>query len=159
MFYFLFTLLAVYTVITLAFAITSFGERCMRAAVLGSVMFLIMLGLLGLYGRAETAGLLSGMRPRCLRGSWRLSSLLFTFSLFVPLGRNHKALSGTKGMAAGAAGKGQSEGHGLQHRTCWRIRSCRREKQVGPPEQRSFWWSLLDPGDGASLSGGREGVP
>lgn len=45
MFYALFSLLAVYALITLAFAITSFGEKCVRAGVLGSIMFLIMLGL------------------------------------------------------------------------------------------------------------------
>ena len=101
MFYFLFTLLAVYTLITLAFAIASFGERCMRAAVLGSVMSLIMLGLLALYGRAEAAGLLSGSVAEVFQGILALILLLLTLSLLVPLGRNQQALSGTKGMAAG----------------------------------------------------------
>lgn len=101
MFYFLFSLLAVYTMFGLAFAITSFRERCLRAGVLGSTTFLIMLGLLGLYGRAQTNGLLSGTTAQVLQGIMALVLFLFTVSLFVPLGRNPKALSGTKGMAGG----------------------------------------------------------
>ena len=101
MFYFLFSLLAVYTMFGLAFAITSFRERCLRAGVLGSTTFLFMLGLLGLYGRAQTSGLLSGTTAEVLQGIMALVLLLFTVSLFVPLGRNPKALSGTKGMADG----------------------------------------------------------
>ena len=100
MFYVLFTLIALYTLCTLAFAITSFGERCARAGVLGSILFLIMLGLLGLYGEAEATGLLSGTAAQVSQGIMALILLLFTVSLFVPLGRR-KALSGTKGMAAG----------------------------------------------------------
>ena len=68
MFYLLFTLIALYTLCTLAFAITSFGERCVRAGVLGSILFLIMLGLLGLYGKAEATGLLSGTAAQVSQG-------------------------------------------------------------------------------------------
>ena len=101
MFYFLFTLIALYTLAALAFAITSFGERCARAGVLGSIMFLIMLGVLGLYGKAEATGLLSGTAAQLSQGILALVLTLFTLSLFMPLGRNHKALAGTRGMAAG----------------------------------------------------------
>ena len=76
MFYVLFTLIALYTLCTLAFAITSFGERCARAGVLGSILFLIMLGLLGLYGKAEASGLLSGTAAQVSQGIIALILLL-----------------------------------------------------------------------------------
>jgi reductive dehalogenase len=100
-FYFLFALLAVYTLFGMLFAITSFRERCMRAGILGSTMFLLMIGLLCLYTWAHTMGKLSGGGLLLLQGIVALILVLFTVSLFLPFGRNPKALSGTGGMADG----------------------------------------------------------
>lgn len=101
MFYPLFALLGIYALFTLAFAATCFKEGSRRAGLLGGLAFVLLLALLFFYGSAQGAGLLSGGLAEAVQGVLALGLLLFTVSLFLPLGRNRQALSGTRGMAQG----------------------------------------------------------
>lgn len=105
LFYFIFILVSVYTLFTLWFAIGSFKEGCLRAGILGSLLFLAMAAALGLYAWANGAGILSSHMAKGIQYSLGTILTLFTILLFVPLGGNKKALAGTSGMADGVPKK------------------------------------------------------
>lgn len=91
----------IYAVFSLWFAITSFRERYVRAGIIGIAVFLVMAGSLILYAYARGAGLLSGAFAQTAQMIPGTLLVLFTISMFIPLGRNPDALSGTEGMAEG----------------------------------------------------------
>jgi reductive dehalogenase len=101
MFYFLFSLVFIYALFTLWFAVTSFREKCARAGILGIVTCLILTGVLIVYAWAQGAGYLSGPGAQSVQLIIGAGLVLFTVLMFLPLGRNPQALKGTKGMAQG----------------------------------------------------------
>jgi len=101
MFYFLFAVVFIYAVFSLWFAITSLRERYIRAGILGMALFLAMAASLTLYYHSWEAGLLSGVFAQSAQIILALLLILFTISMFIPLGRNPDALSGTEGMVEG----------------------------------------------------------
>lgn len=101
MFYFLFTLVAVYTLFTLWFAVSSFKEKAIRAGALGLVLTLVMVVALFVYGWVWAGGLFSGTAAQALQAIVGVILALFTLALFAPLGRRPEALAGTKGMVEG----------------------------------------------------------
>jgi len=105
MFSFLFTLVSLYTLFTLWFAFTSFRERYFRAALTGMAVFLLLALVLGIYSWAKGAGHLAGLIAQSAQMIIGAGLILFTILMFIPLGRNPRALLGTKGMAQGQAEK------------------------------------------------------
>ena len=101
MFYFLFILISIYTLFTLWFAIACFKERCIRAGWMGIVAFLVLAFVLSIYSWAKGAGLLSGIVAQSVQWIIGTGLVLFTILMFIPLGRNPRALLGTKAMAQG----------------------------------------------------------
>ena len=101
MFYFNFILVLIFTLFTLLFAITAFREKVPRAGILGLIGFLGMAIALGIYAWAHGAGLLLSPVARWIQGVFGVMLALFTILMFVPIGRNPKALEGTKGMIKG----------------------------------------------------------
>jgi len=101
MFYFLFVLVSIYILFTFWFAISSFREKARRAGILGFILSLIMTVGLGLYAWARVKGFLLGNVVQTIQIVLGVILTLFTLSIFIPLGRNPKALSGTKGMKEG----------------------------------------------------------
>jgi len=100
-FYFLFALISIYTIFSLCFAITSFKEKCIRPGILGIITLLVLVGILSTYTWAKGAGHLSGALAQGVQFISGAALALFTVLMFLPLGRNPKALLGTKGMAEG----------------------------------------------------------
>jgi hypothetical protein len=105
MFYFLFILASIYTIFTFWFALSSFREKALRPGILGLTVSLMMAIALFLYAWATSKGLLSGSMAQTIQLVFGIILALFTISMFIPLGRNPKALSGTTGMAEGTAEK------------------------------------------------------
>ena len=105
MFYFLFPLISFYTVFSLWFAVASFKEKCIRAALLGMITFLVLAGALSALTWAKGAGHLSNVIAQGIQLIVGAGFAAFTILMFIPLGRNPKALLGTKGMAEGKAEK------------------------------------------------------
>lgn len=105
MFYFIFILVSIYTLFTLAFAITSFKEGYIRAGILGTVFFFAMAAVLGIYGFFKGAGLLSTHLAQGIQIGFGVILTLFSILMFIPLGRNPKAILGTEGMADGKSEK------------------------------------------------------
>jgi len=105
MFYFLFTLISIYTLFTFWFAISSFKEKSFRAGILGIIFSLLMAIALAFYAWAWNEGFLSGNVAQTLQFTFGVIMALFTLSLFLPLGRNPKALFGTEAMREGASEK------------------------------------------------------
>lgn len=99
MFYVLFILISIYTLFTLWFAITSFKERCVRAGVMGMVALQVLAFVLGIYSWAQRAGYMASPWAQGLQIALGAAIVLATILMFIPLGRNPKALLGTKGMA------------------------------------------------------------
>jgi len=99
MFYFLFISVSIYTIFTFWFAISSFREKAHRAGILGLIVSLMMAVALLLYVWARSNGLLSGSMAQTIQLVFGVILALFTISALIPLGRNPKALSGTKEMA------------------------------------------------------------
>jgi len=103
MFYFLFVIGAIYALFTFWFAVTSYQEKALRAAFLGTLFFGLMAGLLAFYAWLHETGRLEGSLLWNLQVFATLGLALFTLFLFLPTGRNKRALAGTKGMSAGPA--------------------------------------------------------
>jgi len=101
MFYFLFILVSIYTIFNFWFAITSFREKALRPGILGLIVSLMMAVSLFLYVWSRSKGLLSGSMAQTIQIVFGVILAMFTISMFIPLGRNPKALSGTTGMAEG----------------------------------------------------------
>jgi reductive dehalogenase len=102
MFYFLFILGSVYTLFTYGFVINCFREKAHRAGILGIILSLIMTAGLGFYAWASVKGFLLGSVAQTIQGVLGVILALFTLTMFIPLGRNPEALSGTKGMKDGS---------------------------------------------------------
>ena len=104
MFYFIFILVLIYALFTFWFAISSFREKAARAGILGLILSMMMAIGLGLYAWARVKGFLStsGVAQN-IQIVFAVALTLFALSMFIPLGRNKKALSGTKGMKEGNA--------------------------------------------------------
>jgi reductive dehalogenase len=90
-----------YTGFTFWFAVSAFKERTLRAGLLALFLCLIMGATLYLYARVWTAGLLTGFWVNAMQYATGTGLAVFTLLMFVPLGRNPKALTGTAGMAEG----------------------------------------------------------
>ena len=103
MFYFLFILMLIYTLFTFWFAISSFKEKTPRVGILGLILSLMMAVALSLYAWARVKGFLSGSVAQNIQIVFGVALALFTLSMFIPFGRDKKALSGTKGMKEGEA--------------------------------------------------------
>lgn len=101
MFFFIFVLVSIYALFTFWFAISSFRENLSRAGILGLIASLIMAIALALYTWAKVTGLLEGSMAQTLQLIFGIIMFLFTLTMFIPLGRNPKALEGTKGMLEG----------------------------------------------------------
>jgi reductive dehalogenase len=101
MFYFLLILFSIYTIFTFGFALSSFGEKSVRAGVLGIFTSLVLAGVLSLFVWARGAGHLSGTLAQSIQWIIGVGVALVTLLMFIPLGRNPKALLGTRGMAEG----------------------------------------------------------
>lgn len=105
MFYFVFVAVSIYTIFTFWFAISSLRENETRAGLLGLLVPVAMAVALGIYAWAQNAGLLSNPVAQGVQIVFGALIALFTVLMFVPLGRNPKALEGTKGMLVGEAEK------------------------------------------------------
>lgn len=105
MFYLVFFLLSIYTAFTFWFAISSFREKVVRAGVLGLLFSILMAFVLCLYAWAKGAGLLTGSFFTVLQFFLGVGLTVFTILMFIPMGRNRVALSGTRGMAEGESEK------------------------------------------------------
>ena len=101
MFYFNFVLLSVFTLFSLWFSVSSFGEKEVRAGVLGLLLSCLMIAALGFYGWAYARDLISGALMFAGQMAAAILMTLFTLSMFLPIGRRAEALAGTKGMKAG----------------------------------------------------------
>jgi len=98
MFYVNFTIIAVYTLFTFWFAVSSYRERIRRAFYLGLVATAGLIGLLTLYAWADLNGFLSTPLPQMIQAVGGVLMTVFSLLLFLPLGRNPKALQGTLGL-------------------------------------------------------------
>ncbi len=98
MFYFVFVLVGVYTIFTFWFAVTAFREKILRAGILGLIASMGMAVALGIYAWAQGAGYLSNPLAYGIQIVLGVLLALFTVLMFVPMGRNPKALKGTKAM-------------------------------------------------------------
>jgi reductive dehalogenase len=105
MFYFVFVLVFIYTLFTFWFTLSSFKEKAIRAGILGLTASSIMATVLVLYAWAKGADLLSNPLAQGIQLVFGLILGLPTILMFVPLGRNRRALSGTQGMVKSAPGK------------------------------------------------------
>ena len=101
MFYVLFTLICIYTIFTLWFAISAFWEKEFKAGTRGLICTIAMGVFLFLYAFAQADGLLDGTLLKILQGITAVLMILFTISMFVPIGRRPEALKGTEGMRTG----------------------------------------------------------
>lgn len=101
MFYFNFTLFLIYTLFTFWFSVSSFKEKATRAGVMGLILGVVMLLIIAGYGWLQDAGLLSGSLAKSIQLICGVILALFTILMFLPIGRNPKALEGTRGMKEG----------------------------------------------------------
>ena len=101
MFYFIFALVTVFVLFTFWFAISALREKVFRAGILALIFTFIMGTALLFYALAKSSGALSGTLPQVFQFIAGVALGLFTLSLFLPIGRNPKALSGTEGMLEG----------------------------------------------------------
>lgn len=100
-FYFNFILVSIFAIFTFWFAITAFKEKAPRGGILALVVSIAMAVALGIYVWAKGAGLLSGTIAQGVQIVFGVILALFTILMIIPMGRNPKALKGTKGMAQG----------------------------------------------------------
>jgi hypothetical protein len=100
-FYFNFILVSIFIIFTFWFAITAFKEKAPRGGILALVISIAMAVALGIYVWAKGAGLLSGPIAQGVQIVFGVLLALSTILMFIPMGRNPKALEGTKGMAQG----------------------------------------------------------
>ncbi len=101
MFYFLFTLFSVITIFTFWFAVSAFRENAFRAGILGLSLSLVMAFSIFFYALAENRGLLTSPLAQAIHFALGAIATLVTVLMFIPLGKNPKALAGTRGMIAG----------------------------------------------------------
>lgn len=101
MFYFLFIFVSVLTLYTLWFVVTVLREKVLRPSILGVLTFLGMAAALAIYAWAHGAGHLSNPVAQGIQIVVGVLIVAFTVSLFIPIGRNPKALEGTRGMLEG----------------------------------------------------------
>lgn len=101
MFYIVFVLVAVYTIFTFWFAITAFTEKIPRAGISGLIVAIAMAAALAIYAWAQGAGYLSNPVAQVIQIIVGVLIVLFTVSMVIPIGRNPKALEGTRGMIEG----------------------------------------------------------
>ena len=97
-YYFLFAIIAIYTIFTFWFAVSAFQEREPKAGTRGLIFGLGMAVFLFFYAMAEAKGLLAGTLIQTVQAIVAVLMVLFTISMFIPLGRRLKALTGTDGM-------------------------------------------------------------
>jgi reductive dehalogenase len=98
MFYFNFLFLSTFTLFSLWFSVSSFGEKEVRAGVLGLVLSVLLIAALGFYGWAYSSDLISGAPMFAGQIAAAVLMSLFSLSMFLPIGRRPQALAGTKGM-------------------------------------------------------------
>ncbi len=101
MFYVLFTLICIYTIFTLWFALSAFWEKERKAGTRGLICTFVMVAVLFFYVQAQAGGMLDGTLLKTLQGIIAVLLILFTISMFVPIGRRPEALKGTEGMRSG----------------------------------------------------------
>lgn len=104
-FYALFTVVAVFAAFTWWFALSSYREKAARATVLALLLASCMTVALFFYARAAAGTLLLGPASQVVQLILLLAAVLFPLALFVPCGRNRKALLGTAGMRVEATEK------------------------------------------------------
>ncbi len=105
MFYFLFVLVSIFTLYAFWFGVTVLREKVLRPGILGLLTFLGMAVALGIYAWAHGAGHLSSPVAQGTQIVVAVLIVLFTVAMFIPIGRNPKALEGTRGMIEGAPEK------------------------------------------------------
>jgi len=98
MFYFLFALILIYTIFTLWFAVSAYFEMEPKAGTRGLIATAGMVVFLVFYALAQAYGLLDGMLMKTLQGMVAAIMVIFTISMFLPIGRRPAALKGTDGM-------------------------------------------------------------
>ncbi len=101
MFYVLFALICIYTLFTFWFAMSAFWEKERTAGTRGLIFTFGMVVFLFFYAQAQAGGLLDGALMKTLQGIAAALMILFTISMFLPIGRRPEALKGTDGMRAG----------------------------------------------------------
>ena len=101
MFYFLFALICIYTFFTLWFAMSAFWEKEPKAGTRGLICSFAMIVFLFFYAQAQANGMLDATLMKGLQGIIAALMVLFTISMFVPIGRRPEALKGTEGMRQG----------------------------------------------------------
>lgn len=103
MFYFLFTIILIYTIFTLWFAISAYREMEPKAGTRGLIATAGMVAFLVLYALAQANGLLDNRPMQILQGTITVFLYIFTILMFVPIGRRPAALKGTAGMQVEAS--------------------------------------------------------
>ena len=101
MFYFLFALICIYTFFTLWFAMSAFWEKEPKAGTRGLICSFAMIVFLFFYAQAQANGMLDATLMKAFQGIIAALMVLFTISMFVPIGRRPEALKGTEGMRQG----------------------------------------------------------
>jgi reductive dehalogenase len=101
MFTFLFILVSIFALYAFWFGVTVLREKVFRPAILGLLTFLGMAVALAIYAWAHGAGHLSNPVAQVIQIVVALLIVLFTVAMFIPIGRNPKALEGTRGMLEG----------------------------------------------------------
>ena len=101
MFYFIFIVFSVLTILTVWFAISSFKEKAYRAGILGLVCALLLAAALSFYAWAWGIGHLSSGLAETVQIVIGIIAVFFTLSILIPIGRRPGALAGTAGMAEG----------------------------------------------------------
>ena len=103
MFYALFTLICVYTIFTFWFAVSAYREMEPKAGTRGLIAAAGMAVFLFFYALAQANGLLDGMPMKILQGLSAVIMVVFTISMFLPIGRRPEAIEGTDGMQEAAS--------------------------------------------------------
>ena len=101
MFYFLFVLVSIFALYAFWFGVTVLREKVLRPGILGLLTFLGMAAALAIYAWAHGAGYLSNPVAQVIQLVVAVVIVLFTIAMFLPIGRNPKALEGTRGMLEG----------------------------------------------------------
>jgi reductive dehalogenase len=101
MFYLLFSLICIYAIFTLWFAVSAYWEKEPTAGTRGVILVFGMVVFLFFYAQVQANGLLDSTLMKTLQGIVAALMVLFTISMFVPLGRRREALKGTDGMRQG----------------------------------------------------------
>lgn len=83
------------------FGVTVLREKVLRPGILGLLTFLGMAAFLVVYAWAHGAGYLFNPVAQAIQIIVGALIVLFTLSMFIPIGRNPKALEGTRGMIEG----------------------------------------------------------